>query len=215
MITVKRLVLTVRHEQRLLQCGQQVHLLDIGTGIMNEYTGFHIPIGIDMTVVSAACDTAAHIFTIVLEVKGEDGLTALHGTDLTDAVIHILSLIRIRKQFTGCLISYRHIMEVPAESGTLFNDHIQEFITGDYLIVFAGVADRSTEDQTVLLHQIHGMHDLIKHALATAQIVYFIEAFQADSYGEIAYTLHILAEFFIDQGAVGKCMEATVIMLLT
>ena len=58
------------------------------------------------------------------------------------------------------------------------------------------------------------MHDLIKHALATAQIVYFIEAFQADSYGEISYTLHILAEFFIDQGAVGKCMEATVIVFL-
>ena len=46
---------------------------------MNKYTGFHIPIGIDMTVVSAACDTAAHIFTIVLEVKGDQvkiGITA-------------------------------------------------------------------------------------------------------------------------------------------
>ena len=215
MVAVERLVLTVCHEQRLLQRSQQIHFLDIGTRIMDEYAGLHIPIGIDMTVVSAACDTATHIFTIVLEVKGEDGLATLHGTDFTDAVVHILSLIRIRKQLTGCLISYRHIMEIPAESGALFNDHIQEFITGDYLIVFAGVADRSTEDQTVLLHQIHCMHDLIKHALATAQIVYFIEAFQADSYGEVTYALHILTEFFIDQGAVGKCMEATVIMLLT
>ena len=59
-------------------------------------------------------------------------------------------------------------MEIPAESGTFFNDHIQEFITGDYFIVLAGIADGSSEDQTVLLHQIHGMHYFIKHALAAA-----------------------------------------------
>ena len=52
-----------------------------------------------------------------------------------------------------------------------FQCHVQEFITGDFLYSFCWSADRSTEDQSVLLHQIHGMHDLIKHALATAQIV--------------------------------------------
>ena len=93
MVAVEGLVLTVCHEQRLLQCGQQVHLLDIGTGIMDEYAGLHISVGVDMTVVSAACDTAAHIFTIVLEVKSEDGLPALSTLCFTSAILIYLSFV--------------------------------------------------------------------------------------------------------------------------
>ena len=69
MIAVERLVRTVCHKQWLLQRSQQIYFLDIGTGIMDEYTGLHIAVWIDMAVVSAACDTSAHIFSIVLEIE--------------------------------------------------------------------------------------------------------------------------------------------------
>ena len=62
---------------------------------MDEYTGLHIAVWIDMAVVSAACDTSAHIFSIVLEIEGKDRFSALHGTDFTNTVIHIFSLVRI------------------------------------------------------------------------------------------------------------------------
>ena len=65
---------------------------DIGVGIVDKYTGLNITCGVYMEVVSAACNTAAYKFTVILEIYNEHRLSGLGVTHLSQPEIHILSL---------------------------------------------------------------------------------------------------------------------------
>ena len=118
---------------------------------MDKYTRFHISIGIDMTVVSSSGDAAANEFSVVLEIHGINLFASCSTTDLTDSVIHIFSLFFGRKQIHSGFISNRHIMEIPGETTSFVDDHIQKFIGSNRLNIFACIANRCSEDQTVAL----------------------------------------------------------------
>ena len=58
------------------------------------------------------------------------------------------------------------------------------------------------------------MHNLLINAFSTAAVVDFLISFQTDGQGQIAYTLHLLAELIIYKCSVCKCMEYTVVVFL-
>ena len=84
MIVVKRLAFGVFFEQRLLQTFEQALVLDIGTGIMDEYTRFHVAIGVNMAIVPATGYTSVNILAVVLEIDGKNRFTAFDTADFAD-----------------------------------------------------------------------------------------------------------------------------------
>ena len=94
MVFVKRLVLAILLEQRLLQGFLDAHFSDIGVGIVDEDTRLDVAIGVDMHVVFAACDATVNEFAVVLEIDGDDGFPSVYTADFANAVNHILTLFR-------------------------------------------------------------------------------------------------------------------------
>ena len=111
-----------------------------------------------MEVVAATGDAAAHELAIVLEVHGVERDIARRRAQIADTVDHILALFRGGHQLRGGLVVHGHIVEVEAEVCPLLAQEPHERIVGDGVDVLAGVADGSTEENAVLLEQIHGVH---------------------------------------------------------
>ena len=88
-ILVEGLIVMVSHEQRALQRVQQADVMDIAVGIVNEHTGLHIALGIDVQITAAAGNTAADKLGVILEIHGEDGFGA---AVLPNAAVHGLTL---------------------------------------------------------------------------------------------------------------------------
>ena len=109
--------------------------MDICIGIMDKYARFYVTVWIDVTVESSSGDTSADKLTVILEVKYKEWLASFKSSDLTDSVVHIFSLLRCQKQICCCFISDRHIMEIPCIANTFVDQHIQEFIAGNGLVV--------------------------------------------------------------------------------
>ena len=213
-IVVERLSCLISLEQRLLQALDEALLLDVGLAVMNEDAGFHIAVRVDVAVVLAAGDTAVYHLTIVLEINGEDRKAGLIAADFADSVIHIFALLRIQKQGSGGLVSDRHVVEVPGEVHTLVDQHLQELIACDGLVVDRGVADRGSDRQMMLAQDIHGMHDLVEAAIAAAAVVCLGKALDGDGGNQVADPEHILSELIVDQRAVGENHKIGSVVLL-
>ena len=95
---------------------------------MDEYTGLHVAVGIDVTVLFASCHAAVYELAVVLEVNGKEFFAAFHVADLTDLVEHVLSLFRTQQELGGCVHSHRHVVEVPCKDTSFFYKHIQELV---------------------------------------------------------------------------------------
>ena len=61
---------------------------------MNENARLCVALGVDMKIVSSACDTAADIFAVVLEVDCENTFTSTAFALVTDSTVNIFSLLR-------------------------------------------------------------------------------------------------------------------------
>ena len=96
-ILVKWLAVVISHKDRRMQNLQQLLFFDVGIGIVDEYARLRISVCVDMEVVPATSDTAAHIFAVVLEVKAEQTFAADHISDLPDAMIHKDPLLLCRQ----------------------------------------------------------------------------------------------------------------------
>ena len=70
-VFIEGLVVVVRHEDGTLEGVQQAGVVDVAVGVVDEYAGFHIALGVDVQIVSSAGDAAAYIFRIVLEIHGK------------------------------------------------------------------------------------------------------------------------------------------------
>ena len=106
--------------------------MDIGTGIVNENAGLHIPVGIDMTIVFTPGNTAADKLPVILKIHQENRFSPLKGPHLPNSVIHIFPLLRCRKQFRRRIISHRHIVEEPGKGNALFYKEIQKRIDAQF-----------------------------------------------------------------------------------
>ena len=133
MITVERLMVVIGHEQRRLKSFQQGFFSDIGVGVVNKGTGLHIAVCVDMEIVSASCNTSAHILTVVLKIDRED---RLGGAVLPHLPVHEFPLFRIWQQVSDCLIAHWHIVEEPGELGATVDQMVNEFFRADGVHIF-------------------------------------------------------------------------------
>ena len=214
MVLVEGLTVVVSHEQRAVQNFQNRLVVDIGVGVVDEHAGLSITGRVDVEVVAAAGDAAAHELAVVLEVHGVERDIALGRAQITDAVDHVFTLLRGGHQLRGGLIAHRHIVEVEAKVCTLLAQEAHERIVGDSVDVLAGVADGGAEEDAVLLEQIHGVHHSGIVAFAAAGIVGLRGALDGQHKGDIAQTPHLFTEGLVDEGGVGEAHEDGVVMLL-
>ena len=166
-----------------------------------------------MAILLAAGYAAVYEFAVVLEIQKEDVLSAFPSADFADAVIHILSLFRCQHQLRTGIVADRHEMEVPGEQHSFINKEIQELITGNSFVVLACIADGGAVRQFVLVHQIHGIHDLLENTFAAAGISGFRHAFHAHGKDDILDLAQIIAERLVDQRSVCEDNKAAVLML--
>ena len=181
--------------------------MDVGAGVMDEYAGLHISGRIDMCVLPPSCNTSVDIFAVILEVNAENLLTTGQATDLANSVDHILSLLCVQHQIHVCTITDRHIMEVPVETDAVADQHVDELVACNSLVVLTRITNGSTIKQSMLLHQIHCMHHLVEYALPTTVICCIPDAFDGNKECHISDLLYLLTELLIDQGSVGEQME--------
>ena len=119
------------------------------------------------------------------------------------------------QQLRNRTVANGHIVEEPAEQSTGIDHVVEEFLAGDVLVVNRGVTGGNTKCQTILFQQPHGICNFIINSLAPAGIVGFCKTFQRNGGDKVLHPQHFLAEFLIDEGAVGKGQEGTVGMHLT
>ena len=62
----------------------------------------------------------------------------------------------------------------------------------------------------MLVQQFHGVHDLFERTFPATAVVLLGEAFDGEGQRQVADLQHLLAEFLIDQGAVGEGEEFAV-----
>lgn len=86
--------------------------MDVHIGIVDEHTRLHITCSVDMQIVPAPGDAAAHILGIVLEVHAENGLGL---TEPAHPLIDCFPLLRRGQQSGDGLVAHRHIVEEPHE----------------------------------------------------------------------------------------------------
>ena len=55
-ILVEGLVVVIRHEERAFEGIQQAGVVDIAVGVVDEYAGLHIALGVDVQIVPSAGD---------------------------------------------------------------------------------------------------------------------------------------------------------------
>ena len=79
----------IGHENRALEGVEQRRVVDIGIGIMNEYTWLHIARCVDVQVVPSPCDTPAHKLAVILKIHAKNRLCF---SEMTDAAVHFLPL---------------------------------------------------------------------------------------------------------------------------
>ena len=150
MVAVEGLALVIFLEQGLLQAFQQALVMDVGTGVMDEYAGLHIAVGVDVSILAYAGDTAVNVLAVVLEVNAENLLASGKAADLAYTLDHVLTLFGIQHQVNVSTIADGHIVEVPVEAHAVADEHIHEFIAGNSLVVGGSVADGGTKQQAVL-----------------------------------------------------------------
>ena len=154
------------------------------------------------------------ILTVILEVDGHDRLSGVVTADPADSLNHVLALFRCQKKIRACSASDRHVMEVPEHLAALLDQHVQELVAGDDLVVDGSVADGCPEQALVLLHQIHRMHDLVEGSLAATAVIRLLKALDGDVGADIPDTNHLLAELLIDQRSVRVEQEIAVLEFL-
>ncbi len=210
-IVIEGLVVVVGHEQGRAQGIQQGSVVDVAVGVMDEHTGLHIALGVDVQIVPAAGDAAVDVLGVVLEVDGEDGLV---GAVFPDLMVDVGALLRAGQKLGCCVVAHGHIVEEPGEQCTGIDHVIEEPLAGDVLVVDRGIAGGDAEGQTMLLQQAHGVCYLLIDALAPAGVVGLLEALQRDGGDEVFDPEHFLTEGFINQGAIGEGQEGAVGMHL-
>lgn len=99
----------IGHEQRRLIGLQQRLFADVRIGIVDEGTGLHVAVGVDVRVAAATGDAATHRIAIVPKVHGEQGLgfaELMNETEICPDHVHMLVSIPPKvsvSSFMGCL----------------------------------------------------------------------------------------------------------------
>ena len=214
MVLVEGLTVVVSHEQRAAEDLQNAAVVDVSVGIVDKHAGFCVTGRVDVEVIAAAGNAAAHELAVVLEVHGVERDIAGFTAQIADALDHVLALLGRGHQLRSCLVAHGHVVEVEAEVCALIAEETHELIAGNGFDVVAGVADGGAEQDAVLFEQIHRAHNGSIVALPTAGIVGLRGALNGQHEGDVAQTDDFLAERLIDQGGVGVDGKLHIVVLL-
>ena len=113
-VVVEGLSFVVRLEKRRLQRFEQAHVVDVGVRVVDEHTGLDVACGVDVQVTPPARDAAADEFSVVLEIKREQGFFRTHRAN---EPIEMLALLDARHQLDGRIGAHGHEREDPTEQG--------------------------------------------------------------------------------------------------
>lgn len=111
---------------------------------------------------------------------------------LTLAALGAGKLPELGQQFRNRTVANGHIVKEPAEQSTGIDHVVEEFLTGDVLVVNRGVTGGNTKCQTILSQQPHGICNFIINALAPAGIVGFCKTFQRNGGDKVLHPQHFL-----------------------
>ena len=157
---------------------------------MDEHTGVHVAVGVDVEVPPSAGDAAAYEFAVVLEVHGEDGLGF---ADVANLVVHVFPLLGGGQQLGGRVVAHGHVVEIPDELGAPVDHVIHELVGSDGVDVLAGVAAAQAEGKALVLQNLHGMDDLLIGAQPRRPSV-ASQALDADGGHEVAHFQHLVGK---------------------
>ena len=177
---------------------------------MDEHAWVAVTVGIDVQVAASACDTAADILAVVLEIHCEN---RLGSADVADAVVHKFTLLRVWQQSRNRIVAHRHIVEVPDKLGSPLHHLIDEVVGTDRIQVLAGIAAGQTKRQMLFLEDCHCLNHLLIGSLTTTVIGRFLKALDADGWDKVFDPQHFVSKFLVDEGCIGKAQELAVAML--
>lgn len=210
-VVIEGLAFVVLHEQRGFQALQKAHVVNVGVGVVNEHARFYVACGVDMQVTAASCDAASYELTVVLEVHEEKRLLLAHPAHET---VHPLALLHGEHELGRGVHAHRHVVEDPAEQGTLLDHPVHKFFGPDGVGVLGRDAGRDAEGKSVGLQQRHGGDHLVVGALAATGVGGLPGSLGADGGHEILNAQQILTEVLVDEGGVGEAQETAVRMRL-
>lgn len=177
---------------------------------MNENTGLNIALGINMKIISSACNAAADKFGVVLEINRENRFAVLRITPVADCAVNMLSLLGGEQQGSVGICANGHIVKIPHVFCTRFNHFIVEFIACYGFIVCRGIANRGAEKAAVLFKHFHGVHRCLVSAVAASAVVRFLCALYRKREAEVAAFYKLFAKFIVNQRCVSEREKHTV-----
>ena len=213
-IVVPGPVSTVCLEDRLLEALEERLVVDVRIRVVDEDAGLDIAASGDVAEDAAARNAATDELAVILEVHCHDRLAALVVTHLADAVQHVLALLERRHEVGIGTLAHRHVVEVPCPERALLDDEVVVLIGSDRLDVVPCVGRGDAEGKAVLAHEVHGSHDLVEAAIATAAVVGILEALEGEREYDVAEALDVVADLLGHERAVREEAEDAVIVLL-
>ena len=138
----------ISHKEGALQAFNQTHLMNVGSGIVDENAGIHITVGINVKVIAPAGNTSPNVLGVILEINREDRLV---GPDPANPVVDLFPLIGIDQQLYAGIIAHGHIMEEPGEFRPPVKKIIHIFFCSDGIVILTGIAGGGAERQVVIL----------------------------------------------------------------
>ena len=176
MVVVERLAVVILGKQRAFERFFERVGANIGVGIVNEHARLNVARGIDVEIVSAAGNTAADIFGVVLEVHDENRFAGFRVADFPKPVIHKFTLLGGGDQFFVRVVPDRHVVKAKRIFRAFFNNHVDKRVAGDIFEIFARVANRNAEQALVFVEQIHCVNRAAVSAFAAPPVVGFLGA---------------------------------------
>ena len=210
-VFIERLGVVIGHEEGGLQCIQQAFVMDVHVGVMDEHTGLHIALGVDVKIAPAAGNASANILAVILKIQGEN---SLGGTISADGVVHFDALFRCGQQIHGGVVTHGHIVEKPGKQGAAVNQLVEVFFAAHVINIAAGIAGGDAKGKVVGLQQSHDLVDLLIDPGSPAGVIGCLKTFQRNGGNKVFDPQHILTKGFVNEGAVGEGEEHAVGMHL-
>ncbi len=118
MVLVEGLAVVIAMNSGLCRHLQQAPVMDVGIGIVDEHAGLHVAVGVDVEIVAAAGDAAAHKLAVVLEVHGVERVAASRRRSRMRSIIASRAAPGWASAPAG-VVAHGHVVEVEAEVAPL------------------------------------------------------------------------------------------------
>ncbi len=188
--------------------------MDICIRVVDKHARFRITGRVNVEVVPPACNTAANILPIILEIHREELYWTVHRANIANAFYHVLALLSRRQQVRYSVIPYRHIVEVEAKTCAIVGDHVHKFVVCNSFNVITGIADRCAKKDAILFEQGHCIHYRLIMSIAAPCIICFRRALNREQKNYVAKPNNILAQRIVNKRRICINRKFYIVVLL-